>query len=430
MGCSSCSNGSDGQPRGCRNNGRCGSCGCGSKTVFDWLEGFALPGGAKPFDIVEVRFKNNRKGFFRRGSGATYHVGDVVTINLNPGIDVGVVSLTGELVRSQMASRRVKDDHEVKKIMHKSTSEEIEVWHKARQREEETRMKAREIIKRLGIPMKLTDVEFQGDNKKATFFYIADERVDFRELVRELAGKFGVRIDMRQIGARQEAARVGGIGSCGRELCCSVWLSDFRSVSTGAARYQQLALDPVKLAGQCGKLKCCLNFELDQYVEAVKEFPSPHAKIFTSKGKAVVFKMDIFKRIVYFLQLGESGGGLVALPVEDATRLIASSQKGEKIASLADFAIPEEVEEIDHTYSNVVGQDELTRFDKSGNKKRKKRRNPGSPNAKQGQGQQSQGRHKQGQQNQGNQKQGDQKQGRNKNRRRKNRNKANAPKQS
>ena len=219
---------------------------------------------------------------------------------------------------------------------------------------------------------------------------------------------------------RQEAARVGGIGSCGRELCCSVWLSDFRSVSTGAARYQQLALDPVKLAGQCGKLKCCLNFELDQYVEAVKEFPSPHAKIFTSKGKAVVFKMDIFKRIIYFLQLGESGGGLVALTVEDATRLIANSQKGEKIASLADFAIPEEVDEIDHTYSNVVGQDELTRFDKSGNKKRIKRRAPGSPNAKQGQGQKGQGK-----QNQGNHKQGW-----NKNLRRKNRNKANAPKQS
>ena len=375
MGCSSCSKGPDGLPRGCRNNGRCGSCGCGSKTVFNWLEGVALPNGVKACDVLEVRFKNNRKGFFRKGTNDTYHVGDIVTINLNPGIDVGVVSLTGELVRSQMASRRVKDDHEIKKIMHKTTQEEIEVWHNARQREEQTRTEAREIIKRLGIPMKLTDVEFQGDNKKATFFYIADERVDFRELVRELAGKFGIRIDMRQIGARQEAARVGGIGSCGRELCCSVWLSDFRSVSTGAARYQQLALDPIKLAGQCGKLKCCLNFELDQYVEAVKEFPSPHAKIQTQKGKAVVFKMDIFKKIVYFLQLGEQGGGPVALPVEDANRLITNSQKGEKIHSLTEFAIPEETEEIDHTYSNVVGQDDLTRFDKSKGGKRRNKRN-------------------------------------------------------
>lgn len=375
MGCSSCSKGSNGQPRGCRNNGRCGSCGCGSKTVFDWLEGIAIPKGAKAFDIVEVRFKNNRKGFYRGGSGSKFNVGDVVTLNLNPGIDVGVVSLTGELVRSQMSARKVRDDHEIKKVMHKATEEEIEVWHKARKREDTTRSEAREIIKRLGIHMKLTDVEFQGDNKKATFFYIADERVDFRELLRELAGKFGIRIDMRQIGARQEAARVGGIGSCGRELCCSVWLSDFRSVSTGAARYQQLALDPIKLAGQCGKLKCCLNFELDQYVEAIKEFPSPHAKIFTQIGKAVVFKMDIFKRIVYFLQLGESGSGTVALPVEEANRLITKSQGGEKIASISEFAIPEDVEEIDHTYSNVVGQDDLTRFDNSKVGRRKNRRN-------------------------------------------------------
>lgn len=371
MGCSSCSTGSDGLPRGCKNNGRCGSCGCGSKTVFDWLEGVALPSGVRAFDIIEVRFKNNRKGFFRKKSNDVYHVGDVVTLDLNPGIDIGVVSLTGELVRTQMNVRKVRDDHEIKRVLHKSTTEEIEVWHKARLRELTTRTDTREIIKRLGIPMKLTDVEFQGDNKKATFYYIADERVDFRELVRELAGKFGIRIDMRQIGARQEAARVGGIGSCGRELCCSVWLTDFRSVSTGAARYQQLALDPVKLAGQCGKLKCCLNFELDQYVEAVKEFPSPHAKIHTSKGKAVVFKMDIFKKIVYFLQLGDQGGGPIALPVEEANRVIARSQKGERIASLNEFAIQEEEEEIDYTYSNVVGQDDLTRFDKSKNHRRK-----------------------------------------------------------
>jgi cell fate regulator YaaT (PSP1 superfamily) len=365
MGCSSCKTGSDGLPRGCKNNGSCATGSCGPNTVFDWLEGIALPDGVKAFDIVEVRFKSNRKGFFRRKSTDSYHVGDVVTLNLNPGHDVGVVSLTGELVRSQMNVRKVRDDHEIKHILHKSTTEEIELWHKGRQREDQTRTDSRTIIKRIGISMKLTDVEYQGDMKKATFYYIADDRVDFRELVRELASKFGVRIDMRQIGARQEAARVGGIGSCGRELCCSVWLTDFRSVSTSAARYQQLALDPVKLAGQCGKLKCCLNFELDQYVEAVKDFPSPHAKVNTQKGKAVVFKMDIFKQIVYFLQLGESGGGPVAVPVDEANRLIEKSNKGEKIGSLSEFAIVEEKEAIDHTYSNVVGQDDLTRFDKS-----------------------------------------------------------------
>jgi len=331
-----------------------------------------LPEGVSAFDIVEVRFKNNRKGFYRRKSTESYYVGDVVTLDLNPGLDVGVVSLTGELVRTQMSLRKVRDDHEVKRILHKSSKEEIEVWHKARQREDDTRTKSREILKRLKIPMKLTDVEFQGDDKKATFYYIADERVDFRDLVRELAGTFNIRIDMRQIGARQEAARVGGIGSCGRELCCSTWLTDFRSVSTGAARYQQLALNPVKLAGQCGKLKCCLNFELDQYVEAVNEFPSPNAKVNTVKGKAVIFKMDIFKRVVYFLDLGDKGGGPLPIPLDDAKKIIVASNNGEKIRSLSQYAIQELPDEVSKTYSNVVGQDELTRFDE---KKRNKKRN-------------------------------------------------------
>ena len=365
MGCNSCSNGTGDAPRGCKNNGSCGTCGSGGKTTYDWLEGIALPSGMSAFDIVEVRFKNNRKGFFRRKSTDSYYVGDVVSLDLNPGTDVGVVSLTGELVRTQMSLRKVKDDHEVKRILHKSSAEEIEVWHRARTREEATRLKAREIIKRLKINMKLTDVEFQGDEKKATFFYIAEQRVDFRELVREFATTFNLRIDMRQIGARQEAARVGGIGSCGRELCCSTWLTDFRSVSTGAARYQQLALNPVKLAGQCGKLKCCLNFELDQYVEALKEFPSANTKIRTSKGNAVIFKMDIFKKIVYFLELGETTGGPQPLSLEVANNLINASENGEKIASISQYSIQDLPDEVSKTYSNVDGQDDLTRFDKN-----------------------------------------------------------------
>ena len=221
---------------------------------------------------------------------------------------------------------------------------------------------SRQIIQRLGISMKLTDVEFQGDNARATFYYTAEQRVDFRDLVRELASTFDIRVDMRQIGARQEAARVGGIGVCGRELCCTSWLKDFRSVSTGAARYQQLSLNPGKLAGQCGKLKCCLNFELDQYVEAVKEFPSPNAKIRTPKGKAVVFKMDIFKRLVYFLQLGEPGASPIAMNVEDANELIAASAKGDVVSSLAAYELEEEPEEVDATFGNVVGQESLTRL--------------------------------------------------------------------
>ena len=284
-------------------------------------------------------------------------------------------------MKSQLKLRKIKDDHELKRIDRKATNDDIALWHKARQREDETVREARQIIRRLGISMKLSDVEYQGDNARATFYYTAEQRVDFRDLVRELASTFDVRIDMRQIGARQEAARIGGIGVCGRELCCTSWLKDFRSVSTGAARYQQLSLNPGKLAGQCGKLKCCLNFELDQYVEAVKEFPSPNAKIRTPKGKAVVFKMDIFQRLVYFLQLGEPGSSPIAMNVEDAKELIAASEKGEVVGSLASYEIEEEVDEVDSTFGNVVGQESLTRFDEA---KRKRRRNKRKPKGKSG----------------------------------------------
>ena len=343
-------------------------------TVFDWLEGVPLPDGASPYDVVEVRFKNNRVSYVRRPGAVTCHVGDVVVIDLQPGHDVGVVSLTGELVKTQMKLRKVKDDHELKRIARKATNDDLTLWHAARTREDETLRESRQIIRRLNIPMKLTDVEFQGDNARATFYYTSEQRVDFRELVRELASTFDIRVDMRQIGARQEAARVGGIGVCGRELCCTSWLKDFRSVSTGAARYQQLSLNPGKLAGQCGKLKCCLNFELDQYVEAVKEFPSPNAKIKTPKGKAVVFKMDIFKRLVYFLELGEPGASPVAMNVDDANDLIAASQKGEVITGLQSYVVEDEPEEVDDTFGNVVGQESLTRFDEA--KRRRKKRRP------------------------------------------------------
>ena len=356
-------------------------------SVFDWLEGVPLPNGASPYDVVEIRYKNNRKAYVRSPQAVTAHVGDVVVIDLQPGHDVGVVSLTGELVKSQLKLRKIKDDHELKRIARKATTEDLALWHEARQREDATMKESRAIIKRLNISMKLTDVEYQGDNTRATFYYIAEQRVDFRDLVRELASTFDIRIDMRQIGARQEAARIGGIGVCGRELCCTSWLKDFRSVSTGAARYQQLSLNPGKLAGQCGKLKCCLNFELDQYVEAVKEFPSPNAKIKTPKGKAVVFKMDIFKRLVYFLQLGEQGSSPIAMNVEDANELIAASAKGEVVGSLASYELEEEVEEVDTTFGNVVGQESLTRFDEAKRKKRRKgKRRPkgGSSAAPQG----------------------------------------------
>ena len=346
-------------------------------TVFDWLEGVALPTGQAAFDVVEVRFKANRKGFFRRSSGLEVQVGDVIVVESDRGYDIGVVSLRGELVRAQMSAKKVRDDHELKKVLRKATQEDVDLWQKSRMREGDSFTKSREIIQRLGLRMKLSDVEFQGDGKKATFYYTSDDRVDFRDLVRELAGAFVVRVEMRQIGARQEAARVGGIGVCGRELCCASWLTDFRSVSTSAARYQQMSLNPQKLAGQCGKLKCCLNFELDQYVESVKEFPSPNAKIKMKEGRAVVFKMDIFKKLVYLLHLDSSASSPVPVSLTDMKELMAMNERGEYPHSLSEFALQEEPDEVDAVYSNVVGQDSLTRFDEQRQKRRKKGGRPG-----------------------------------------------------
>lgn len=385
MSCTNCRNGADGTPRGCRSNGNCGVGGCGPLTVFDWLEGVAIPSGQRAFDIVEIRFKANRKGFFRRSSKLEVHVGDVVVLDADHGFDVGVVSLSGELVRAQMNAKGVKDDHEIKRIDRKATQEDIDLWQKSSMREPDTIKEGRSIIKRAGLKMKLADVEYQGDGKKATFYYTAEDRVDFRDLVRDLASAFGVRIEMRQIGARQEAARVGGIGVCGRELCCSSWLKDFRSVSTSAARYQQMSLNPQKLAGQCGKLKCCLNFELDQYVEAVKGFPSPNAKIKLKKGMAFVFKMDIFKRLVYLIAPDSGNNGPVPVSLEDMQELLAMNERGEYPHSLSEFALEEKPDEVDEVYSNVVGQDSLTRFDEE-RRRRKNRPNRNKRRKPQGSG--------------------------------------------
>ncbi len=341
-------------------------------TVFDWLQGVALPSGVSPFDAVEVRFKANRKAFFRKPDGVDVHVGDVVVVEADPGTDVGVVSLTGELVRAQMKARKLREDADITKIRRRATQEDIDVWQQARFREADTVREARRIIQGLRIEMKLADVEYQGDGRKATFYYTAEERIDFRQLVKELAGAFSIRVEMRQIGARQEAARVGGIGVCGRELCCASWLTDFRTVSTSAARYQQLSLNPQKLAGQCGKLKCCLNFELDQYVEGIKDFPSPNAKFKLKEGRAVVFKMDIFKRLVYLLNLDEPGSSPVPVAVEDVKELLEMNARGDAPVSIAELAIEEEPDEMEEVYADVVGQDSLTRFDEARRKKRKR----------------------------------------------------------
>ena len=373
MGCESCSNNGTGLPKGCKNNGACGVSGCNKLDVFDWLSGMELPVGQKPYDIVEVRFKNGRKYFFRNVDQLELQIGDVIAVESSPGHDVGIVSLTGELVRTQLQLKGVKDNHEIKKVYRKAKAEDVERWQEARKLEEPTMQIARKLATELGLQMKISDVEYQGDGAKATFFYTAEDRVDFRELIRKYAEAFGVRIEMRQIGMRQEAARLGGIGSCGRELCCSTWLTDFRSVSTSAARYQQLSLNPQKLAGQCGKLKCCLNFELDQYLEAVKQFPSGNTKLKTQGGLAFHFKTDIFKGIMYFIQQDTPGSSPIGIPVEQVKEIIAMNEAGEKPVSLMDYMIEEVVEE-EEVYANVVGQDSLTRFDQKKSRRKKSNR--------------------------------------------------------
>ena len=247
----------------------------------------SLPNGQKPFDCIEVRFKNSRKEFYRNSEGISLAIGDVVATQAKSGHDVGIVTLTGELVKVQMKRKKVDaTDSDLPKIYRKASQRDIDIWQKCRDKEAEIQKRSREIAISLKLQMKLSDVEFQGDGSKATFYYTADDRVDFRQLIKDMAKAFSIRIEMRQIGYRQEAQRLGGIGSCGRELCCSTWLHDFRSVSTASARYQQLALNPQKLAGQCGKLKCCLNYELDVYLDALKGFPKQDTKLHTEKGVA------------------------------------------------------------------------------------------------------------------------------------------------
>ena len=388
MACSSCSTGKDGKPKGCKSNGTCGTDSCNKLTVFDWLSNMSLPNGVEPFNCVEVRFKNGRKHFFKNPENISLSMGDVVATEASSGHDVGMVSLTGELVRIQMKKKKVTlDSEEVLKIYRKATQKDIDVWEEARAREEKIKTRAREIAIRLNLSMKISDIEFQGDASKATFYYTADDRVDFRQLIKEFAREFNTRIEMRQIGLRQEAARLGGIGSCGRELCCSTWLTDFRSVSTSAARYQQLSLNPQKLAGQCGKLKCCLNYELDTYLECLKTFPKSDIKLHTKKGTAVCQKIDIFKGFLWYAYEGE-WMTWHKLTVDQANQIIEANKKRESIGSLEEFEVVLQMEEEQPDFNNVVGQDSLTRFDnpnpkkKRRNKKRRKKNKPSSPSSR------------------------------------------------
>ena len=433
MACSSCAPGNDGLPKGCKNNGTCGTDSCNKLTVFNWLSNMALPTGEQPFNCVEVRFKNGRKHYYKTPENISLNIGDIVATQAKSGHDVGMVTLSGELVRVQMKRKKIREDDEeqVKTIYRKASQKDIDVWTKAREREEPMKVKARQFAIDLNLKMKISDIEFQGDASKATFYYTAEERVDFRELIKEFARTFNSRIEMKQVGFRQEAARLGGIGSCGRELCCSTWLTDFRSVNTSAARYQQLSLNPQKLAGQCGKLKCCLNYELDTYLDALSNFPKSDVKLKTDKGTAVCQKTDIFKGLLWFAYEKEAMNWH-ELTLERVNEIIAVNKKGNTVANLEDYKVETKIDDTE-LFSNVVGQDSLTRFDKPKggvqrrNKKRRNKRKPVAAGAGQNKPKQGGSRNKK-QSGIKNAAGGNKPNPRNKNKNRNNRSKPNNPK--
>ena len=330
MGCA-CGTSKGGKVSGCNNNGACNTGGCNKMNVFDWLSNMDMPVQDK-FPIVEVRFKNGRKDFYRNTDKLSLTTGDAIIVESTTGHHLGHVSWQGELVRLQMQKKKVANDDEIKKIYRIATQKDSEKHEDVKKRDLPTLYRTREIIHQLKLNMKLSDVEYQADNTKATFFYSAEDRVDFRELIKLLAAEFKVRVEMRQISLRQEAGRLGGIGVCGRELCCSTWLSDFKNVATSAARYQNLSLNPSKLSGQCGRLKCCLNYELETYMEALKGIPEVEAPLLTEQGEARLQKTDIFRRIMWFGFKEENTW--YPLNIDRVNEILALNREGKKPATL------------------------------------------------------------------------------------------------
>jgi cell fate regulator YaaT (PSP1 superfamily) len=374
MGCGSCSSGGC-TPAGCKSNGSCLTNGCSKLDVYDWLSNMDMPANYKPFSIIEVKFKGSRKDFFINTENIYLEAGELVVVETaTGGFDVGHVSVTGELVRMQMVKRHVSEADVTKKVYRKATPADVDKWKAAKELEWETMHKTRKLALELGLSMKISDVDYQGDKTKATFYYTAEGRVDFRELIKKMAEAFRIRIEMRQIGMRQEASRLGGIGSCGRELCCSTWLTDFKTVSTSAARYQNLSLNTLKLAGQCGKLKCCLNYELDTYMDALKYIPDNVNVLKTEKGDARLQKTDIFKKLMWFSYPMEDTW--IPLEIDRVKEIQKQNKEGILPADLGETVEIESkpIKVLD--YENVVGQDSLTRLDeRNRNKKKNKNRN-------------------------------------------------------
>ena len=345
------------------------TCGNSYKlSVFDWLSDVSNP-SSEGNNYVEVRFKNDRKQFFKNTDKLPLHIGSIVTLEASPGHDIGVVSLTGELVKIQMRKKKVSEEN-LLKVYRLATQKDIEIWQELRNKENDVKIQSRKIAYSLKLEMKITDVEYQGDGSKVTFYYTADNRVDFRQLIKEYASSFRTKIDMKQIGFRQESAKVGGIGSCGRELCCSTWLTDFRSVNTNAARYQQLSINPQKLAGQCGKLKCCLNFELDSYMDVLKDFPSSNTTLNTEKGKAFCIKIDVFKKRMWFTYVDNSMAWY-DIDIYEVKSLIDLNKKGKPTPPLEDIKAPSTV----NVKVDLIQENSVDRFEKKARSNNKSNRN-------------------------------------------------------
>lgn len=407
MGCGTCGTGVS----GCGSSGGCGS-GCNRMNVFNWLADLPLYDTAKPYPIIEVTFnKGSRKDFFRNNTFHLFEKGESIAVEGIGGFDVGQVSLTGELVKLQMKKYSVTDNSDIKRVLRKATEEDLKQYEIQKAREQEVMIRARAIATQLNLQMKVCEVEIQADGKKATFFYTADQRVDFRELIKLYASDFKVKVEMRQIGARQESGKVGGIGSCGRELCCSTWLSDFKSVNTTAARYQNLSINQTKLSGQCGRLKCCLNYELDTYLDALSVFPDNAEVIQTVKGNATLIKRDIFKNLMWYGYSDSSKQ--YPLTITRVKEILQQNKQGQKPDELQ----PVELEvkddkgrvKVDVGFVNDVGQISLRSLEKNSRKKKQ-----GGQQQKQAQqgggGRQQQGQPKQAQQQGGQRQQGNQQQ--------------------
>ncbi len=376
MGCSSCGTATGGKPTGCKSNGGCSTGGCNRMNTYDWLRNLPMANTEDQCNVVEISFsKGTRKDFYRNTTLQLFEKGDLVTVEGVSGFDVGEVSLTGEIVRLQMKKYGVKEENpDMKKILRIATDRDLDQRRINKEREPEAVIRSRAIAKQLNLNMKISQVEMQADGRKATFFYIADGRVDFRELIKVYAQEFKVKVEMRQIGARQEAGKVGGIGSCGRELCCSTWLTDFKSVNTTVARYQNLSINQTKLSGQCGRLKCCLNYELDTYLDALQGFPNDCDQLQVVKGTAYLIKKDIFKNLMWY-----------SLP-DSNMQYPLTIERVRKIKSLnRQNVVPEELEPVEVTSSktvevepefvDVVGQISLRSLERADKKKRQQKKN-------------------------------------------------------